>query len=170
MNSITDSILLTVKKMLGIAEEYHAFDVDLIVNINSVFLTLNQLGVGPKKPYQISGDAETWADFLGDQKDDVVGVATYVYLKTRLLFDPPTNSFLVTAMQDQVAELEWRLNLQVEGGEKSGDSEMDAEQQPNESENLTENPDDEPEEVGVLYGSRDSDGRLLRAAWRQGSG
>lgn len=153
MSPITDSILLTVKKMLGIAEEYHAFDIDLIVNINSVFLTLNQLAVGPETPFQIGSEVETWADFLGDQKDDVVGVATYVYLKTRLLFDPPTNSFLVSAMQDQVAELEWRLNLQAEGGGESGENEMGSEESPNESQ--------------TLYGSGDSDGRLLRAAWHQ---
>lgn len=122
MNPITQSILLTVKKMLGIAEEYHAFDLDLIININSVFLTLNQLGVGPTRPYKISGDAETWADFLGDQYGELEGVETYVYLKVRLLFDPPTNSFLVDAMQSQVAELEWRLNFQVEGGNNFGNN------------------------------------------------
>lgn len=120
MNPITQSILLTVKKMLGIAEEYHAFDLDLIININSVFLTLNQLGVGPDKPFRISSDVETWGDFLGDQYENLDGVETYVYLKTRLLFDPPTNSFLVDAMQTQVAELEWRLNFQVEGGKENG--------------------------------------------------
>lgn len=90
MEKVTDSILLTVKKMLGIAEEYHAFDIDLIVNINSVFLTLNQLGVGPKFPYQIEGSEETWGDFLKDQRKKLAGVETYVYLKTRLLFDPPS--------------------------------------------------------------------------------
>lgn len=111
---ITQSILLTIKKMLGIAEEYHAFDLDIVININSVFLTLNQLGVGPSTPYQITGTDETWTDFLGDQNGLAVGVQTYVYLKTRLLFDPPTNSFLVDSMQKQIQELEWRLNIQVE--------------------------------------------------------
>ena len=168
MNQLTDSILLTVKKMLGIAEEYHAFDIDIVVNINSIFLTLNQLGVGPKTPFQISGDAETWADFLGDQKEDVVGVPTYVYLKTRLLFDPPTNSFLVDAMQSQVEELEWRLNFQAEGGGKSGDNEMGSENQPDKSENLPDPFDDELDEFGTLHRSRESEARLLRAAWHQG--
>lgn len=111
---ITQSILLTIKKMLGIAEEYHAFDLDVIININSVFLTLSQLGVGPSTPYQITGTDETWSDFLGDQESLAVGVQTYVYLKTRLLFDPPTNSFLVDSMQKQIQELEWRLNIQVD--------------------------------------------------------
>lgn len=104
---MTDSILLTVKKMLGIAEEYHAFDIDVITNINSVFLTLNQLGVGPSTPFQIEGDTESWTDFEDPAK--VPGIQTYVYLKTRLLFDPPTNSFLVQSMEKQIAELEWRL-------------------------------------------------------------
>lgn len=129
---ITDSILLTVKKMLGIAEEYVAFDIDLIVNINSVFLTLNQLGVGPKTPYRIEGSEETWADFLKEQREKLVGVETYVYLKTRLLFDPPTNSFLVDAIQKQCDELEWRLNVQTERGEEengdvsSGDDDQES--------------------------------------------
>lgn len=106
---VTNSILLTVKKMLGIAEEYHAFDLDVIVNINSVFLNLYQLGVGPDDPYRITGEEETWQSFLGDTHLDFPGVETYVYLKTRLLFDPPTNSFLVDSMQRQISELEWRL-------------------------------------------------------------
>lgn len=109
---MTNSILLTVKKMLGIAEEYHAFDLDIIININSVFLTLNQLGVGPIQPYKITGEEENWDDFQGESP--IPGVETYVYLKTRLLFDPPTNSFLVDNIQKQIAELEWRMNVQVE--------------------------------------------------------
>lgn len=112
MAEITQSILLTVKKMLGISEEYRAFDLDIIIHINSVFLNLNQLGVGPNQPFQITGDAEVWSDFVDPAT--VPGVQTYVFLKTRLLFDPPTNSFLVDSMQKQIAELEWRMNVQVE--------------------------------------------------------
>ena len=118
--AITQSILLTVKKMLGIDQDYHAFDTDLIVNINSVFLTLNQLAVGPEEPFRIENDAETWSDFLGDEESNLPGVQSYVYLRTRLLFDPPTNSFLVDAMQKQCDEFEWRLNLQAERGESVG--------------------------------------------------
>lgn len=109
---ITKSILLTIKKMLGVAEEYHAFDLDIIIDINSVFLTLNQLGVGPLLPYSIAGTEETWSDFLGDQEQFMAGVQTYVYLKTRLLFDPPTNSFLVDSMKKQCDEFEWRFTVQ----------------------------------------------------------
>lgn len=109
---MTNSILLTVKKMLGIAEEYKAFDLDIIININSVFLTLNQLGVGPIVPFQITDEEQTWEDF---QPENLIpGVQTYVYLKTRLLFDPPTNSFLVETLRKQAEELEWRMNVQVE--------------------------------------------------------
>lgn len=109
---MTNSILLTIKKMLGISEEYHAFDLDIIIDINSVFLTLNQLGVGPINPYQITGEDETWDDFQGE--NPIPGIQTYVYLKTRLLFDPPTNSFLVDNIRKQAEEFEWRMNVQVE--------------------------------------------------------
>lgn len=108
---MTNSILLTVKKMLGIAEEYHAFDIDLIININSVFLTLNQLGVGPPD-FQITGEDEDWADFV--DPSTMPGLQTYVYLKTRLLFDPPTNSFLVDNMQKQIAEFEFRFTIRAD--------------------------------------------------------
>lgn len=108
----TQSILLTIKKMLGIAEEYHAFDIDILTNINAVFLTLNQLGVGPDKPYQIRSEDETWQDFLGDQYEYLAAVQTYVYQRVRLLFDPPTNSFLVDAIQKSCQEFEWRFTIQ----------------------------------------------------------
>lgn len=109
---ITKSILLTVKKMLGIAEEYHAFDIDIIVDINTVFLSLNQLGVGPVLPYSIDGPDETWQDFLGEQEKFITGVQTYVYIRVRLMFDPPTNSFLVDGFKKQCEELEWRFTVQ----------------------------------------------------------
>lgn len=109
---MTNSILLTVKKMLGISEEYHAFDIDVITNINSVFLTLNQLGIGPSSPFQITGEDEVWTDFEDPTK--VPGIQTYLYLKVRLLFDPPTTSFLLESIKEQIAELEWRMNVQKE--------------------------------------------------------
>lgn len=136
---MTQSILLTVKKMLGIAEEYHAFDLDITIHINSAFLTLNQLGVGPEKPFQITGDTEIWSDFV--DTNEVPGVQTYVYLKTRLAFDPPTNSFLVDAIQKQIAELEWRMNVQVDPKKKSEEEDNEPEEPPVEIE-----PEPEPEE------------------------
>lgn len=109
---MTQSILLTIKKMLGIAEEYHAFDLDIIVHINSVFLLLYQFGVGPDTPYQITDDTQEWSDF----QTEIPGIPTYVYLRVRLLFDPPTNSFLVESMKEQIKELEWRFDVQQEHG------------------------------------------------------
>lgn len=159
----TDSILSTVKKMLGIAEEYAAFDIDLIVNINSVFLTLNQLGVGPEIPYQIEGVEETWQDFLGDQRLKLPGVQTYVYLKTRLLFDPPTNSFLVDAVQKQCDEFEWRLNVQAEGGETNGDVSNGSS---SESDNPTNSDSRDGPDTSEL---RARELRLLRASWHPGN-
>lgn len=114
---ITKSILLTVKKMLGIAEEYHAFDLDIIININSVFLSLNQLGIGSATPFQINDAEPVWSDFLGDQEEFLAGVQTYVYLKTRLLFDPPTSSFHIDAIKKQCEELEWRFIAQPKNQE-----------------------------------------------------
>lgn len=148
---MTDSILLTVKKMLGIAEEYHAFDLDIIININSVFLTLNQLGVGPKTPYQILGEEETWTDFV--DTNVVPGIQTYVYLKTRLLFDPPTNSFLVDAIQKQIAELEWRMNVQVDTEYPSEEepSEPDVPVEPTEPDEQDEFEELTSEEVREIY-------------------
>lgn len=123
MNSAAESIFLSVKKMLGVAEEYHAFDLDIMIQLNSVFLNLAQLGVGPKTPYQITGETDTWADFLGDDQVKFPGIQTYVYLKTRLLFDPPTNSYLISAIQDQIAELEFRFEVaSVENKLTGGDS------------------------------------------------
>lgn len=111
---ITNSIMLTVKKMLGIAEEYHAFDLDIITNINAVFLTLNQLGVGPEYPFAITGPETQWDDFLGDQFEILQAIQTYTFMRVRLMFDPPTNSFLVDSMQKQIDEMEWRFMTQVD--------------------------------------------------------
>lgn len=108
---MTDSILTTVKKMLGSPEELKAFDTDLIMDINSVFLTLNQLGVGPSG-FQITDESDVWSDFVDPKK--YPGIQTYVFLKTKLMFDPPTNSFLVDNIQKRIEEFEFRLNVQAE--------------------------------------------------------
>lgn len=112
---LTNSIMLTVKKMLGIAEEYHAFDLDVITNINAVFLTLNQLGVGPRYPFSITGPETQWEDFLGLEQNQILqGIQTYMYMRVRMMFDPPTNSFLVDSMRKQIEEMEWRFMTQVD--------------------------------------------------------
>lgn len=106
------SILYTIKRMLGVAEENRAFDLQIQVSINAVLMTINQLGIGPEDGFRITGVDETWDDLIGDRKD-LDQVQSYIYLKTRLMFDPPTNSFLVKAIEDQCAEMEWRLKEQV---------------------------------------------------------
>lgn len=110
-----ESILDSIKKLLGIESEYDAFDTDVIIHINSVFMVLNQLGVGPEAPFVIRGRDEQWSDF--DSNIGLVeAVKSYMYLKIRLLFDPPNSGVLHEAMERQISEFEWRLNIQAEGG------------------------------------------------------
>ena len=109
------SILTSTKKILGIAEDYTAFDLDIITHINSAFSTLTQLGVGPTSGFMIEDDEAEWGDFLGNDPDfQCNAVKSYVYLKVKQLFDPPTTSYLVTATERQITELEWRLNIRRE--------------------------------------------------------
>lgn len=112
-----ESILLTVKKMLGLGEEYDVFDMDIIVHINMVFNILNQIGVGPKDGFSIKGSENTWSEFIGDSRK-LEMVKTYVYLKVRQIFDPGTSSALNNAIEAQISELEWRLSVQVDPGDK----------------------------------------------------
>lgn len=110
---MSESILQSVKKTLNLEADYEAFDQDVLMHINSVFSTLNQLGVGPALGFMIEDAGQTWDAFLGNDPR-LNHVKTYVYLRVRLLFDPPTTGFHVKAMQDQIQELEWRLNVQRE--------------------------------------------------------
>lgn len=108
-----DSILLTIKKLLGIGDDYEYFDEDIIIHINSVLMILNQLGIGPVTGFSISDESATWSDFV-DNLSMLEAVRSYVYIKVRLLFDPPTSSFTITAFENQIKELEWRLNVMAE--------------------------------------------------------
>jgi hypothetical protein len=109
-----NSILNTTKKILGIEADYTAFDEDIMMHINSVFATLNQMGIGPEDGFWIDDAVAQWDSFtMGDRK--LNSVKTYVYLRVRLLFDPPTTSYLIGALKEQVAEFEWRLNVKREG-------------------------------------------------------
>lgn len=110
---MTDSILDTIKQMLGIPSTDTAFDTDIIVQINSVFMTLNQLGVGPDTVYSIDNSTALWADFLGDNLSMYSSIKAYMYQKVRLAFDPPSASFVLDAIRNQIQELEWRLSVQV---------------------------------------------------------
>lgn len=111
-----ESILTTIKKMLGLDDGYQPFDADVIVLINSALMTLTQLGVGPKNGYAITDYNSKWSDFLvNDVK--LEAVKNYVYLKVRVTFDPPTSSSVLEAYKQQLNELEWRLNVQAESVE-----------------------------------------------------
>jgi len=113
---MTDSILLSTKKILGIDADYTAFDIDIITHINSAFSTLTELGIGPVNGFMILDELTTWDQFL--QYDARMNaVKTYVYLRVRLLFDPPMTSYLITSLDEQRKELEWRLNVIREGDE-----------------------------------------------------
>ena len=105
-----DSILNSIKKTLGLEADYTAFDHEIIIHINSVFMILQQLGIGPEAGFAISSADEEWSSFLtaGIQQELV---KSYMYLKVRMLFDPPQNSSLLEAMNNQIAEFEWRLNV-----------------------------------------------------------
>lgn len=110
------SILNDVKKALGIEEENTAFDVDIIMHINSILSTLNQLGIGPNAGFAIEDATPDWTDFLGSEDLRANNVKTYTYLRVRILFDPPTGSYhLVNSMNEQIKELEWRINVKREG-------------------------------------------------------
>lgn len=109
-----ESILTSIKKLLGITEEYEHFDSDIIMHINSVFMILNQLGVGPENGFHITDKFATWTDYLPEDNKNFESVKTYVYLKVKLLFDPPMSSAVMEAMKQMISELEWRLNVEAE--------------------------------------------------------
>lgn len=107
------SILTSIKKLLGVAEDYAEFDEDIMTHINSVFLNLTQLGVGPEEGFMIENDTAEWGDFINDSVQ-LQAVKTYVYLKVKLLFDPPLSSSVTESINRMIAELEWRLNAAVD--------------------------------------------------------
>lgn len=108
-----DSILDSVKKMLGVSQEYDVFDADIIIHINTVLSNLIQMGVGPKQGFVINGKDAVWTDFIN--KANLEQIKSYVYLKVRLLFDPPSNGTLLESMNNTAKELEYRLYIE-EGG------------------------------------------------------
>lgn len=107
---MNDSILASIKKMLGITEEYEYFDQDIIMHINSVLMILTQLGVGPSDGFIIENKSSTWSDFVTDISK-LASVKSYVYLKVKLLFDPPLSSAVIESTNKLISELEWRLNV-----------------------------------------------------------
>lgn len=118
---LEDSILKSTKKLLGIADDYDAFDLDVVMNVNSAFMSLRQLGVGPDAGFLVQGDLETWGDYFGAEGfTNFEMVKTYVYLKTKLAFDPPQTSFGIEAIKEQIREHEFRLNHEAEGAVQNG--------------------------------------------------
>lgn len=108
-----ESILTSIKKMLGIDESYTHFDADLIMHINSVFATLTQLGAGPEKGFSINDEDAKWSEFITDET--ILGfVKSYMHLKVKLLFDPPLSSAVIESMNKMISESEWRITTEVE--------------------------------------------------------
>lgn len=109
--ALETSILKSVKKNLGLDAEYHAFDHDVTTHINACFFTLNQLGIGPPEGFVIDGEEDLWADFVDGQlnKAGMNALQTYFYLKVKLFFDPPGTAHHISAIQEQITELEHRL-------------------------------------------------------------
>jgi hypothetical protein len=112
-NSVEDSILNSIKKLLGIAPDYTQFDSDVIMHINSVFMVLNQLGIGPEEGFRITNADDKWTDYITND-DNLDAIKTYIHLKVKIAFDPPLNSTVMEAHKQMISELEWRLNVQSE--------------------------------------------------------
>lgn len=111
---VTDSILNSVKKLLGYEPEYEEFDADIMMNINAAIFTLRQLGVGPEEGFMVTGPDETYEMYLGQYNQEIPQVCMYLYYKTRLGFDPPQSSYLADQIKEAIKEAEWRLNVQVD--------------------------------------------------------
>ena len=111
------SILTSIKKLLGITEEYDHFDQDLIIHINSVLSMLTQLGVGPPKGFAIKDKTSVWTDFV-PENTSLEGIKSYTYLKVKLLFDPPLSAAVIESTTRLIGELEWRINVTVDPREK----------------------------------------------------
>lgn len=120
-----ESILLTIKKALGITAEYTHFDMDIIMHINSAFSVLTQLGIGSPLGFSISDEYAVWEDFV--EKDPRLEmVKSFIWLRVRLAFDPPNSSSTLKAYQEQLAEIEWRLSIAAEDdGHTTIDTEID---------------------------------------------
>lgn len=115
-----ESILTSIKKLLGITEDYKHFDADLVVHINSVFSTLTQLGVGPSEGFSIEDEYAKWNDFIPDaDANKINSIKTYMYMQVKIVFDPPTNSGVLKSYEKLIEKFEWRLNVAADN-KKSG--------------------------------------------------
>lgn len=118
-----ESILTSIKKLLGIDESYTHFDPDLIMHINSVFSVLTQIGVGPANGFSITGKSETWSDFIGKDANRFSLAKSYMHLKVKLLFDPPLSSAAIDPINRQIGEFEWRLSVAASPGDDNSGEE-----------------------------------------------
>lgn len=109
-----ESILTSIKKLIGITEDYTHFDTDLIIQINTAFMYLSQIGIGSDNGFSISDETTTWSDYLPEDDKNFEAVKTYIYLKTKLIFDPPQSSSVMESMKQTLSEIEWRLNVETE--------------------------------------------------------
>lgn len=111
-----DSILLSIKRLLGVSEDCEHFDDEIIIHINSVLVILNQLGVGPPGGFIVTDTRQTWSMFVPN-RTDIEFIKTYVFMKVKLIFDPPQSSSAIESMNRVISELEWRINVAVDPGE-----------------------------------------------------
>ena len=108
-----ESILNTVKEHLGPTAQYEAFNSQIMDHINGVFFDLNQMGVGPPEGFLITDETYTWDDYIAEPRK-FEAVKTYMYLRVKLVFDPPANATILASMERQIEKLEWRLNHAAE--------------------------------------------------------
>ena len=120
-----ESILTSIKKLLGIMSDYTNFDDDIIIHINTAFAMLNQLGVGPEGGFMIVDANSRWEDYTTEKNLNMV--KTYIYLKVRLLFDPPTSTALIESINRTLSEIEWRIFLE---GDPKPEEELPSEEEP----------------------------------------
>lgn len=111
-----ESILASIKKLLNVAVDDDHFDTDIIILINGVFMILTQLGVGPSEGFTIKDESAVWTDFVPDTTK-IESVKTFIYLKVKLVFDPPSQTALLETIKETIKELEWRLNVAVDAVE-----------------------------------------------------
>ncbi len=105
------TILSDIKKLCGVVPEYDAFDDQLLICINAAFATLHQLGVGPEEGFLVESDTE-WDEYISTERLNFI--KSYVSMQVRVMFDPPTSSFALDAINKQIAEYEWRITSEVE--------------------------------------------------------
>lgn len=116
MAETNGSILDSIKKSLGIVPEYDAFDDQLVLDVNAAFSTLHQLGFGPSGGFEINGSDEKWSDIITEARFNFI--KSYITMKVKLMFDPPSSSFALDALNKQIAEYEWRITSEIESGEE----------------------------------------------------